>query len=316
MCITLATVTWLIALFVLMRAWRNKDLRLLPFLLLDVIISGVFPFILSGLVALDLTTVQKLFLSAFLLYSTIGSIYLLFPSAGRRILIPFASLYLLLAVLQLLLRLLYDPMVFGFALFTYSFMDEVNIATLSALALTILLPFCTQLTRKIGILVDSRRLDGIVSSTEVESGNATRQPSSPSPESLPSSPSASVLRDAVRLFNQDRYRQCIEYCDTEVERMLLSKLGELCSARIDLPMRLQDQVTMLESKNIPIRGKGILQLRELRNRLTMSTLKSTGLQARWAIRVLRRTTRAFAGLEDSSPPSVESQQLLSSETPQ
>jgi hypothetical protein len=303
-----------IALFVSIKVKSGRTIRSALFLLLDFVIVAILPFFLVTLIPLSPVAIQRLFLSVFLFYLAIGVIYLLFTSAAEKFLIPFTSLYLLFSVLLLFVRLYFDDYRFGLVLFEYCLVDEITLMTFSALFLAILIPLCRQLGSKMEILLDSRHLTSITSAIQTKFGSSDYSTSNKNQETPSRVSSDSPLRNALKLFREGRYRQCIESCDTEVERMVLSKLAELYSAKIDLPMSLQNQISKLMSKGASAPGEDILQLRELRNSLTMSYGEVKAHQAKWAILVVRRTERALASSNASQNHSAGTQKLQYSET--
>jgi hypothetical protein len=303
-----------IALFISIKVKRGRNLRSVLFLLLDFVIVAILPFFLVTLIQLSSVAIQRLFLSVFLFYLAMGVIYLLFTSAAEKFLIPFTSLYLLFAVLHLFVRLYFDGYGFGLVLFVYCLVDEITLTTFSALFLAVLIPLCRQLGSKIGILLDSRHLASITSVIQTKLGSSEYSASNKNQEAPSRVSLNSPLRNAVKLFREGRYRQCIESCDTEVERVILSKLVELYSDKIDLPMSLQNQISKLMSKGVSAPGEDILRLRELRNSLTMSYGEVKAHQVKWAIMVVRRTERALSSSNASQNHSAGTQEPQYSET--
>ena len=285
------------AFFIILKVRRDRNLRLTPFLVIDFATVIVLPLVLSIITLLPSATIQKLFLSGFLFYLSISAIYLLFTSTATKFLIPFISLCLLLALLVLSIRFIYDLRDPSLVLFAYYLLDEITLSTFTVSFLAALLTLFRRISFKIERSLDSRHPENLYGKNETGQRSSRLSITNGNQEVTPIFPTTSSLRKAVRLFRSKEYRQCIEFCDTELERTILSKLIELFSTKIDLPMSLRDQVSKLMSKEASLPGQEILQLRKLRNSLTMSSEQVTPRQAKWSIRLMRRAKKV---LESSS----------------
>jgi hypothetical protein len=286
---------------------RDGNLRLTPSLVLDAAIVIILPLVLSLLIPLPSATMQELFLSGFLFYLSISVIYLLFTSNATRLLIPYVTLFLLLAVSVLSLRFIYDLRGSSLVLFAYYFLDEITLSTFIVSSLAALLPLIRQIGFRIGTVLDSRHLENTASENETKRGSSSKSISNGNQEITSIQPTTSTLRKAVRLFRSKEYRQCIEFCDAEIERIILSKLVGPFSAKIDLPMSLRAQISKLMSNGVSLPGQDILQLRQLRNSLTMSSQEVSAHKAKWAIRLMRRAKRTLESSNTIQNHSKESQ---------
>lgn len=240
---------------------------------------------------------QRLFLSGFLFFLTIDAIYFLSTSDAIRLLIPLGSLYLVLAMLLLSLKFLSDPLRFSFVLFAYNLLDEIALATLAVSFLAVLLPLLKQIRYKVRMQLDSRTLDNARSASEAIHGHTERSTASAKQNESIIRQSGSPLWKAVKLLKVGEYRQCIEFCDAELERIILlkSKPNGLFPAEIDRPISLGDQVSKPRSMEASIPSEDILKLHKLRNSLTTSSQEATAHQAKWAIRLVRRTRKMLLG---------------------
>jgi hypothetical protein len=282
-----------IAFIVLLKVRRDGNRSLTPFLMLDTMIVVVLPLFLSIAVPLTSATMQKLFVSGFLFYSSIGLIYLLFSSDATRSLIPFASLFLLLSISVLTLSFARDAQGSDMVLYTYYFLDEITISTFMVSFFATLLPLFRMIGSRIGTKLDSRHLENTPRENDSDHRDLGLSISN-SRQLMPSIyPPKSFLREPLQLLRNGKYRQCVESCDTELERVILSRLFELFSTNIDLPMSLQQQISLLMSKDVSLPSSDILRLREFRNALTLSSQEVTLSDAKWAMRLTQEAIRVM-----------------------
>jgi hypothetical protein len=272
---------------------------------LDFTVVVLLPLALVSTVSLSAVAIERLFFSAFSFYLVIFVSYILFPNICERILLPLNSLYLLFTTLQSLWTSFDSGLEFGLALFAYKLGDNITLAAISGLFISVLAPPCRQAGSKLNILINSRRFNSIRRASSfgaINTVNAlTSQASDVEHKDQPNYP----LKHGLKLLKEGDYRSCVEYCDMETERIIVSRLLELYPFKIDAPMTIEEQLSKLRLKGISVPEGSIIRLRRLRNNLTISSGEVTPDQARRAVNVLRAVARPNSELGNDSPRSTK-----------
>jgi hypothetical protein len=290
-------------IFILYRL-RNRNAALI-LLSLDLAVVVLLPFALVSTVTLSAIAVERLFFSAFSFYLAIFAGYVLFPNTCEKILLPLTSLYLLFTTLQSLLTSLDSGLELGLAVFAYKLGDNITLGAIYGLFILVVLPPCRQAGSKLNALINMRRFNNARRTTNLGAINTvnTLQPQASDIEhkDQPNHP----LKNGLELLKRGEYRSCVEYCDMETERIIVSRLLELHPFKMDAPMTIEEQLSKLRLKGISVPEGRIIRLRRLRNTLTISSGEATPDQARMAVDVLRAVARPNSELENGSPRSTK-----------
>lgn len=280
------------------KVWKDHSLKSVLLLLADFIVASILPIVVVKWISSGFGTLEKLLLAGFLFYLTTCVCYLLFPSTCERYSLPVASLYLVLAALQSLLTFLgnsnSEPQLYTFV---YGLTDGVTVATLTELFMAELVPAYGHISSRLTGLIGCKLPGSLSRNTQVTGAIDTLTNPSQMREDKPPDAPSEFLKSALNYLRRGKYKSCIESCDTGVENMIVTTLLRLSPVRFESPMTIDEQVSRLESKEVPIRGKRIIRLRRMRNALTSSCREGTPDQAKWAIRVLRTTMKAMSDRE-------------------
>jgi hypothetical protein len=290
-------------IFILYRL-RNRNTALI-LLSLDLAVVVLLPFALVSTIALSAIAVERLFFSALTFYLAIFAGYVLFPNMCERILLPLTSLYLLFTTLQSLLTSLDSSLELGLALLGYKLGDNITLGTIIGLFILVVLPPCRQIGSKLNALINSRRFNNARRTTSFRAINTVDTLHSKASDIEHKDQPNRPLKNGLRLLKRGEYRSCVEYCDMETERIIVSRLLELHLFKVDTPMTIEEQLSKLRLKGISVPEGRIIRLRRLRNTLTISSGEATPDQARMAINVLRAIARPNSELENDSSRSTK-----------
>jgi len=296
----------LVVLFTAVRVWRTHSIKSLLFLLVDFTLVSVLPLILINLVSPSFGTIERLLFAGFLFYLATCVCYLLFPSTCERYLLPIASFCLVLGTLQSLVTFQINAgFEFQLSILVYRLMDNVAVATICELFIADFVPVYKHVTSRLNALLRyrlSNRVNRNVPLREVSLFSVS--PSQMGEKESFDSPDR-FFKSALNSFREKKYKSCIESCDAGVENMIMATLLQLYPTRLETPMPIGEQLSKLESRGVLIRGKGIKQLRRLRNSLTLPCREGTPSQAKWALRVLRMTMKRIESFGSTIQGSVD-----------
>nr|MDO8099886.1 hypothetical protein [Candidatus Njordarchaeota archaeon] len=219
---------------------------------------------------------------------------------------PVASLCLVLGTLQSLLAFQNNAgFAFQLSMFVYRLMDNVTVATICELLIADFIPVYKHVRSRLNALLSCRLLNRVnrnVPLREVSVSNVF--PSQVGENESLDSPNR-FLKSALNSFREKKYKSCIELCDAAVENMIMATLLQLYPTRLETPMPIEEQLSKLESKGVLIRGKGVTQLRRLRNSLALLCREGTPSQAKWAVRVLRMTMKTIKNFGNTVQGSLD-----------
>ncbi len=290
-------------IFILYRL-RNRNVALI-LLSFDFTMVVLLPFALVSTVSLSAVAVERLFFSAFSFYLVILASYILFPNMCERILLPLTSLYLLFTTLQSLWTSFDSGLEFGLALFAYKLGDNITLGAISGLFISVVAPPLRQAGSKLSILINSRRFKSIRRTSGFGAINTVNALTSQASDVEHKDQTNHPLKHGLKLFKEGEYRSCVEYCDMETERIIVSRLLELYPFKMDAPMTIEEQLSKLRLKGISVPEGSIIHLRRLRNTLIISSGEPTPDQARRAIDVLRAVAKLNSELGNDLPNSTK-----------
>jgi hypothetical protein len=274
-------------LFIATRLWRSRSLKSFLSLLIDFIAVSVLPIATTNWLSSSFGAIERVLLVGLLFYLVNCICYLLFPSRFERYLLPIASVYLVLGTLVSFLVLLTNiDLEFQLNVFVYGLLDNTTVATFCELFMTDLVPVYKHLSFRLNESFGNHAFN------MAKRNNSVTAPIDLVPfhprmkESKLHDPLHSLTKTAFGLLREGKYKMCIESCDTSVGNMIVTTMLQLNPARLEAPLTIEEQISRLESKGVPIPGKMIMKLRSLRNNLTASCSEGTFDQARWAMKVM------------------------------
>jgi hypothetical protein len=255
----------------------------------------ILPFAIIVVASSEPLLAESLFLSSILFYLAVLVCELLFPNMSRRLSHPIATSYLVFAIVLLLPTLLTNGLESGLVLFGYELSDNITLAAVVCFFIAAMAPPYKQLRFKLKNLslrhAENAHRNLILSATNTFDLPTTRAPES-GENALPSHP----LKYCRKLIKEEDYESCVEFCDMEIERFIISKLLQFYPSEVNEPLTIGQQLSMLSSKGISLDEKSITHLRRLRNTIAISSGHATYRKAKWAVHVLRSTMKPRTGL--------------------
>jgi hypothetical protein len=193
----------------------------------------------------------------------------------------------------------------GLALFAYKLGDNITLGAISGLFIAVVVPPCRQAGSKLNTLINLRRFNNIRRASSFGAINTVNTLPSQASDVEHKDQQYHPLKHGLKLLKEGEYRSCVEYCDMETERIIVSRLLELYPMKMDAPMTIEEQLSKLRLKGISVPEGSIMRLRRLRNALTISSGEATPDQARKALKVLRVVARPNSELGNDSPSSTK-----------
>lgn len=263
-------------------------------------IAIILPFTLIVVASFGPLLAESLFLSSILFYLAFLVCELLFPNMSRKVSHPVASSYLVFAIVLMLPTLFTNSLEPGLVLFGYELSDNITLAGMIFFLTSALASPFKQLRLKLKDL-SLRHAKNVQRNLTLSATNTFDVPTTRALESeenaLPSHP----LRRCRELIKEQDYESCVELCDMEIERFMISKLLQFYPSKLNEPLTIEEQLSMLRSKGISLDEKSITRLRKLRNTIIITSGHTTYPKAKWAVHVLRSTLKPRTGLGKSTP---------------
>jgi len=257
-------------------------------------IAIILPFVLTVVASLGPLLAENLFLSSILFYLCVLICELVFPNMSRRLSHPIATGYLTFAIVLLLPTLLTNGLEPGLILFGYELGDNITLAAVICFFISAMAPPIKQLRLNLNDL-SLRHAKNTHRNFTSRATNTTDFTTTRANESRENAPPSHPLKHSRELLKAEDYESCVEFCDMEIERFIMSKLLQFYPSKLNKPLTIEEQLSMLTSKGVSLDEKNITRLRRLRNTITISSGHATYRKAKWAMHVLRSTMKPRTG---------------------